>query len=116
MLISLKFVISDRLPKISYLTVLDEYLIFSYLMMLALVAHTCMQAQLKAIVDAVVINSESGSLYFYSKFLALLKYLLDLPEQYFLGLCVAVWAGVHVQILYFNYFNNSYYKSVSKTG
>jgi hypothetical protein len=41
MLISLKFIISDRLPKISYLTTLDKYLHSSYLVMMALIVDVC---------------------------------------------------------------------------
>jgi hypothetical protein len=41
MLISLKFIISDRLPKISYLTTLDKYLHSSYLVMIALIINVC---------------------------------------------------------------------------
>jgi hypothetical protein len=41
MLISLKFIISDRLPKISYLTLLDIYLHSSYLIMMGLIIYTC---------------------------------------------------------------------------
>ena len=41
LLISLKFVVGDRLPKIAYLTIMDMYMIFSYVMMMALIAHTC---------------------------------------------------------------------------
>jgi hypothetical protein len=41
MLISLKFIISDRLPKISYLTTLDKYLHASYLVMIALIINVC---------------------------------------------------------------------------
>ncbi len=41
LLISLKFVISDRLPKISYLTILDYYLFTTYLIMIVLIMHVC---------------------------------------------------------------------------
>lgn len=41
MLISLKFIISDRLPKISYLTTLDKYLHSSYLVMIILIINVC---------------------------------------------------------------------------
>ena len=41
MLISLKFIISDRLPKISYLTTLDKYLHLSYLVMIVLIINVC---------------------------------------------------------------------------
>lgn len=41
MLISLKFIISDRLPKISYLTLLDIYLHLSYLIMMGMIIYTC---------------------------------------------------------------------------
>ncbi|CAN0023877.1 unnamed protein product, partial [Ectocarpus fasciculatus] len=34
LLISLKFVVADRLPKIAYLTIMDMYMIFSYVMMM----------------------------------------------------------------------------------
>lgn len=46
MLISLKFIISDRLPKISYLTTLDRYLHTSYFVMILLISHVCL-AQMK---------------------------------------------------------------------
>lgn len=41
MLISLKFIISDRLPKISYFSTLDYYINFSYLIMVFLIIHVC---------------------------------------------------------------------------
>ena len=41
MLISLKFIISDRLPKIAYLTLLDIFLGCSYLVMMLLILFVC---------------------------------------------------------------------------
>ena len=41
MLISLKFIISDRLPKISYFSALDYYITFSYIVMVFLIIHVC---------------------------------------------------------------------------
>ena len=41
MLISLKFIISDRLPKISYFSLLDKYITLSYLIMVLLILHVC---------------------------------------------------------------------------
>ncbi len=41
MLISLKFIISDRLPKISYFSVLDYYITFTYIIMVFLIYHVC---------------------------------------------------------------------------
>jgi hypothetical protein len=50
LLISLKFVIADRIPKIAYLTILDGYLLYSYFFMVILVIHACAQKQLKELV------------------------------------------------------------------
>jgi len=41
MLISLKFIISDRLPKISYFSTLDYYITFTYIIMVLLICHVC---------------------------------------------------------------------------
>jgi hypothetical protein len=42
MLISLKFIISDRLPKISYFSILDYYITFSYILMVLLIIYVCL--------------------------------------------------------------------------
>lgn len=55
LLISLKFIISDHLPKISYLTTLDRYLLVSYGLMLALVGWACLAPSCDRSAPAVVL-------------------------------------------------------------
>ena len=60
MLISLKFIISDRLPKISYLTLLDIYLHSSYIVMMVLIVYVCASAYSPAAVS-IAAPAEKGS-------------------------------------------------------
>ncbi len=81
MLISLKFIISDRLPKIAYFSVLDYYITFTYIIMVALILHVCTNSK-----------DEVRSNYFK---------IPSAREPDMLALVSAVWIGVHVVVLYY---------------
>lgn len=79
MLISLKFIISDRLPKIAYLTLLDIFLGCSYLIMMMLILLVCFTPLFVSI----------WSTYF-SDNTPLVRRLLY-PENYTLGFLLSFW-------------------------
>ena len=111
MLISLKFIISDRLPKISYLTTLDRYLHTSYFVMIILISHVCL-AQMKSKLSTEPPNtSELSNEMKPTSTLLLLQSLIEfLPSQikYFLSydyegylaiFLFVTWTGIHLSML-----------------
>lgn len=89
MLISLKFIISDRLPKISYLTTLDRYLHTSYFVMILLISHVCL-AQMKWKLTSSTLSLE------FPWFADIIKF--DY-EGYLATLLFIIWTGIHLSML-----------------
>jgi hypothetical protein len=94
-------VVADRLPKISYLTLLDWYLLCSYGAMVCLVALICtvmlLQQQLSHYNSTPSDEAASAS---NSAPTILLQYLIDTPDIYQLICGVSIWSLFHLILAY----------------
>lgn len=118
MLISLKFIISDRLPKISYLTRLDRYLHISYFVMILLISNVCFaQMKWKLTMPSTEIKTEgeveSSILLksFRESFPIWFLELITYDYEGYLAIILFVgWTGIHLSML--NWFSLSFFKSL----
>lgn len=85
MLISLKFIISDRLPKISYFSKLDYYINCSYLIMVLLIIYVC-------------IHEDTGRVNYFE--------ISTIREADMFVLVSAMWGLVHVAVMW-NYHSSN---------
>ena len=107
LLISIKFVVADRLPKIAYLTFLDLYMIISYVFMLALIGHTCVIGYLHGYFSNIQCENPSeictfqpngrlsGEIQYFLR-----NYVMELSEMYFMMAYLFVWLCVQLTVLY----------------
>lgn len=109
LLISLKFVIADRIPKIAYLTILDSYLLYSYAFMMLLVVHACVQKKLTwdSVSEQYCMEMSRKCLKFYG--IAVLVWIENLTELYVMIFFLLLWSLGHIAIAYnycYDYFKD----------
>lgn len=119
LLVSMKFVLADRLPLMSYLTTLDKYLVGSYLVMALLVLHVCVRAKVRtAVGEKVTIRGDSlivrhSNINYTSAWPPSLQLLVhrfhETSDEYFFVYYAAVWIFGHVlMFLYYMWFRSKY--------
>ena len=113
LLISLKFIIADRIPKIAYLTALDWYLLYSYCVMMLLVAHTCLQKQIKEAIQATWDTVPVHECLEFSSwqclkvwFFSVLVRIEEWPEVYFMIVFLAGWSIGQFWFIYYHCYDS----------
>ncbi len=109
MLISLKFIISDRLPKISYLTLLDIYLHSSYIVMMALLVYVCANAAFFSSMgysDSNVYSSRSWSMQVYGMN-------VRIHEPVLLSVFCLFWVFIHVGLGWMYFLRSEWYRKLA---